>query len=125
MNIQNRSVFIAVILTIIFLQGCIQPESNVASFDGNQNPVIKKITADKLGIKSGEFTTITVEAFDPDGGELDYSWHAFLGDIIGSGSSIRYTASYCCLGVNTINLTVTDAAGAKVSQSINIEIFPD
>ncbi|MBI3124033.1 MAG: hypothetical protein HYZ10_06475 [Ignavibacteriales bacterium] len=112
------------VVAILLLSGCTQPESNIASFDGNQSPVIKKISADKIGIKSGEFTTLTVEAFDPDGEELDYSWHAFLGDIIGSGSSVRYTASYCCVGVNTINVTVTDAAGAKVSQSINIQISP-
>lgn len=124
MKCKHRLQFAVYLIAVLFLTGCMQPESNVVSFEGNQSPIIKKLTADKLGIKSGGFTTITVEAVDPDGGELDYSWHAFLGDIIGSGSTVRYTASYCCLGVNTITLTVTDAAGAKVSQSINIEIFP-
>lgn len=111
------------LFAVLLLNGCIQPEPTVSSFEGNQSPIIKKLSADRLGIKSGEITTIIVDAVDPDGEELNYSWVASLGDIIGYGAVVRYTATFCCLGVNAITVTVTDSRGASVSQTINIEIF--
>lgn len=117
--INSKNLFVVMLFLIT---SCIQPEETVSSLDGNQSPVIREIIIDKQSIATGEFTTISVDAVDPDGGELNYSWHAFIGDIIGSGSIIRYTASYCCVGVNTIRLTVSDNNGANVSRTIDIVI---
>lgn len=118
----NKLISIIFLIITFLINSCIQPESTITSFDGNQSPIIRKISIDKPSIRTGEFTTISIDAIDPDGGELNYSWHAVIGDLIGSGAVIRYTASYCCVGVNTIRLTVSDNSGAKVSESIDIVI---
>jgi hypothetical protein len=65
-----------------------------------------------------------VDATDPDGDNLSYSWTVALGDIIGSGNQVRYTAAFCCVGVNTINIVVKDSRGATVKGSINLEVNP-
>lgn len=109
---------------LFITSGCVQPESAVASFEGNQSPVIQSVYVDPLYIKVGESATIVVNASDPDGDAISFSWSAPLGDIIGSGAQVRYTASYCCLGINSITVIIEDARGAKISDSFNIEIIP-
>ncbi len=106
----------------IFVYGCVQPTSVEANVDGNNNPVINSITADLLSIRVGTSTTITVDATDSDGDKLSYSWAVALGDIIGSGKQVRYTAAFCCVGINTINIVVKDSRGSTVKGSINVEV---
>lgn len=117
-------IFIAFSVLSIFLYGCVQPNSIEANVDGNNNPVINGITVDPIFIRVGTSTTITVDATDPDGDNLSYSWTVALGDIIGSGNQVRYTAAFCCVGVNTINIIVKDSKGATVKGSINLEVNP-
>lgn len=116
--------FIAFSVLSIFLYSCVQPNSVEANIDGNTNPVINSITVDPIFIRVGTSTTITVDATDPDGDNLSYSWSVALGDIIGSGNQVRYTAAFCCVGVNTINIVVKDSRGATVKGSINLEVNP-
>jgi chitinase len=108
---------------ILLLKGCVQPESSITSFDGNQSPVIKSVLLNPLFIKVGSTATINVDAEDPDGDALSYSWSTPLGDIIGSGPNVRYSAAYCCVGVNTVTVVVEDARGGKTSETINVEII--
>lgn len=119
---QKSWIAVVVLLLSITLQSCIQPERVVASSGTNQSPKIVKISAARQEIKLGEFTSITIDAVDPEGEELTYEWKASLGDILGHGSVVRYTAAFCCVGTNSITVTVTDASGASVSKSISIEI---
>ena len=117
--------FLIPILSLsILIYSCVQPTSTEVNIDGNNEPVINDITIDPLFIRVGSSTTITVDATDPDGNLLSYSWAVALGDIIGSGNQVRYTAAFCCVGINTINLVVTDSRGASVSQTINLEVNP-
>ena len=117
--------FLLPILLLSFLLfGCVQPNSPGDNVDGNNGPVINNITVDPLLIRVGGSTTITIDATDPDGDLLSYSWAAALGDIIGNGKQVRYTAAFCCVGINTINLVVSDSRGASISQSINLEVSP-
>lgn len=119
---------ISKILLLIFLFSitfsCVQPESTVASLDGNNSPVIVDVFVDPLIINVGSAATIKVTAYDPDGDALSFSWSSALGDIIGSGSEVRYTAAFCCVGLNTITVTVSDSKGAKVSRDVRVEIQP-
>ncbi|AFH49647.1 Hypothetical protein IALB_1941 [Ignavibacterium album JCM 16511] len=124
MNSINRLIINSGIILIIFISGCVQPESTVSSLDGNNSPVIKDVYIDPLIITVGATATIKVTAVDPDGDALKYAWSSALGDIIGSGSEVRYTAAFCCVGLNTITVTVSDTKGAKVSSDIRIEIQP-
>lgn len=107
---------------IIFISGCAQPESTVSSLGGNNSPIIDNVLVDPIFINVGTTATIKVSARDPDGDQLSYSWFSSLGDIIGSGPEVRYTAAFCCVGINTITVTVSDTKGAKTSKDILIEI---
>lgn len=124
MNLINKVIPVAGIIFIIFISGCVQPESTISSLDGNNSPVIENVYIDPLIITVGSTATIKVTAVDPDGDALSYDWSSALGDIIGSGSEVRYTAAFCCVGLNTITVTVSDTKGAKVSNDIRIEIHP-
>ena len=115
---------ITTLILSFILYSCVQPTSPEANVDGNSEPVINDVTIDPLLIRVGSSTTITIDATDPDGDFLSYSWAVALGDIIGSGNQVRYTAAFCCVGINTVNLVVTDSRGASVSHSINLEVSP-
>jgi PBP1b-binding outer membrane lipoprotein LpoB len=117
-------IIIPILILAFTLFSCVQPTSTEANVDGNNEPVINQVTIDPIFIRVGSSTTITVDASDPDGDLLSYSWAVALGDIIGSGKQVRYTAAFCCVGINTINLVVTDSRGASVSQTINLEVNP-
>ena len=116
--------FNLVILSLFALISCVQPTAPDGNTIGNNEPVINNITVDPPFIKVGTTATITVDAVDPDGDNLTYSWTVALGDILGSGYQVRYTAAYCCVGLNTINVEVKDTRGAVTNKSINIEINP-
>jgi hypothetical protein len=111
------------LLSFLFLS-CVQPTDSNVNTDGNSDPVINSITIDPVFVRVGTTTTVTVEATDSDGDNLSYSWSVALGDIIGSGTQVRYTAAFCCVGVNTINVVVKDSKGASVRGTINVEINP-
>ena len=111
------------ILSFIFY-GCVQPTAPEDNVDGNNEPIINDVIINPLLIRVGTSTTITIDATDPDGDFLSYSWAVALGDIIGSGHEVRYTAAFCCVGINTVNLVVSDSRGASISHSINLEVSP-
>ena len=117
-------ILLSISLLSFLLLSCVQPTDSNVNTDGNSNPVINSITNNPVFIRVGTTTTVTVDATDPDGDNLSYSWSVALGDIIGSGNQVRYTAAFCCVGINTINVVVKDSKGAKVSGSVNIEINP-
>jgi hypothetical protein len=117
--------FILILLSLLITNyGCVQPESTVASLDGNQTPVIQSVSVDPLQVKIGSTAIVIVDALDPDGDAVSYSWSTPLGDIIGSGAQVRYSAAYCCVGINSITVIVEDTRGAKISETVNIEIYP-
>lgn len=119
----SKLIFIFSFTAIQFI-GCVQPESAVSSLGGNNPPVIESVFLDPLVINVGTTATIIVNAYDPDGDQLTYAWSTALGDIIGSGSQVRYTAAFCCVGSNNITLIVSDTRGGKATEEIRIEINP-
>lgn len=121
MNKKNKFLFISLLLLIV---GCVQPESTVSSIGGNNSPVVESVYVDPPFMTVGTTATIEVTASDPDGDQLQYSWSSALGDIIGSGANVRYSAAYCCVGSNVVTVVVSDVKGAKVSKDIIIEINP-
>jgi len=112
------------ILIAIIVSSCVQPESTISSLEGNNSPTIENVYVNPPFITVGTTATISVTASDPDGDQLQYSWSTALGDIIGSGAEVRYTAAYCCVGSNIVTVVVSDIKGAKVSEDIRIEINP-
>ena len=120
----NMKTIFSLLFTAVILFGCAHPNSTESNTGGNSAPEISSITIDPVFITVGTTTTITIDAFDPEGDPLSYSWTVALGDIIGSGSKIRYTAAFCCVGTNTIHLDVKDSKGAGVKESIEIVVNP-
>jgi hypothetical protein len=120
----NRQLSTSIFLIAVIISGCIQPDSTISSSEGNNSPVIDDVYVNPVFITVGTTANIEVTATDPDGDQLTYSWSTALGDIIGSGANVRYTAAYCCVGSNIITVTVSDVKGAKVSEDITIEINP-
>jgi hypothetical protein len=116
--------FYFLFLTIVALSGCVQPDSTISSSEGNSSPMIDDVYVSPAFITVGTTANIEVTASDPDGDQLAYSWLSALGDIIGSGPKVRYSAAYCCVGSNTVTVVVSDVKGAKVSKDITIEINP-
>jgi hypothetical protein len=104
--------------------GCVQPQPTESTSAGNQNPIIRNLTADPPIISVGSSCTLTADALDPDGDPLTYQWYASAGDIIGQGPSVRYTASFCCTGSNRITVTVKDNRGGSTTRSIEVAVLP-
>lgn len=102
--------------------GCAQPQPTEGNASGNQNPIIRSLKAEPPGITVGSSCNVTVDAVDPDGDPLAYQWNASAGDIIGEGSSVRYTASFCCAGSNRVTATVKDNRGGRSSRSIDVYV---
>jgi hypothetical protein len=124
MNFKHNLTGLLMAAILILNYGCVQPEEINSSSAGNSAPEIINVFVDPLFIKVGDTAVITVIAEDPDGDKLSYEWASAIGDIIGSGASVRYSAAYCCVGTNTVTVSVSDFKGAKVSRGINIEINP-
>lgn len=112
---------IIIIVSSIFFS-CVQPESIISSSAGNSAPEIKSIFVDPIFVQVGATAVIKVNAEDPDGDVLSFEWSTAIGDIIGSGPEVRYSAAYCCVGINIITVTVADNKGAKTSKSVEVEI---
>ena len=114
----------SLLLTTVFLFGCAHPNPTESNANGNSAPEINSITMDPVFITVGTTAKITIDATDPEGDPTTYSWTVALGDIIGSGAEVRYTAAFCCVGTNTIHLEVKDSKGAAVKKSIEIVVNP-
>jgi PBP1b-binding outer membrane lipoprotein LpoB len=94
---ESMKYLILILILSLTLFGCVQPTSTEANVDGNNEPVINDVIKDPPLIRVGASTTITVNATDPDGDLLSYSWAVALGDIIGSGKQRKTGTIHCCL----------------------------
>jgi hypothetical protein len=108
---------------LLILAGCVQPEETAVNPDADSNPVITSLVAEPDQISVGQSSTITVAATHPQGKPLTFRWGASTGDIIGSGPSVRYTASFCCAGPNYVTVTVLDNAGGSATKNVDILIY--
>ena len=111
-------------LLLILLNSCVQPLSPEGSTGNNNPPEINSFISERVVIRVGQTSELSVEASDPDGDQLTYEWFVLLGDIIGNGPNVLYSAAYCCAGVNKITVTVKDSRGASVSKSVDINVDP-
>jgi len=111
-------------ILLILLNSCVQPLSPEEGTGDNNPPEINSFVSERLVIRVGQTSELWVEATDPDGDALTYEWFVLLGDIIGDGSNVLYSAAYCCAGVNKITVTVKDSRGASVSKSLDINVDP-
>lgn len=109
---------------LILLSSCVQPLVPEEGGGNNNPPEINSFISERLVIRVGQTSELWVEATDPDGDVLTYQWFVLLGDIIGDGSNVFYSAAYCCAGINKITVTVKDSKGASVTKSLDINVDP-
>ncbi len=109
---------------LLFSAGCVKSPSEPKK--ENRAPQITRVEVAKPVIRLGQSTTITCRAIDPDNDQLAYQWETAngLGYILGSGVTVTYTASACCLGANQIKVTVTDPKNASDSKQANVDVEP-
>lgn len=112
----------AILIAAVLFCSCVQPPTDATNAAGNRNPIIESLTANPTAVNIGSSATITVVATDPDNQPLTYKWSASTGDIIGEGTSVRFSASFCCRGPNTVMVTVKDNAGGSATQLVDVLI---
>ncbi len=81
---------------------------------------------DRGSALSGERVRINVNANDPDGDNLNYSWRTTGGQIVGSGSGVQLDTSGLAAGRYTVTGRVDDGRGgaADCTTSLNVTIPP-
>ncbi|MEA3475083.1 MAG: Ig-like domain-containing protein [Candidatus Cloacimonadota bacterium] len=105
---------VACLLAII---GC----SKSSTEPQNESPEITNIVAVPDTIRTGQTTTITCFANDPDGDSLTYKWEAVSGTITGSGATVQWTPPDTT-GTYSIICTVEDGRGGQDTQHVNIYV---
>ena len=93
----------------------------------NSLPVIRS-TNPPTGAIPGVAYRYDIQATDPDGGILNYSLDATSqakGINLDESGRLSWTPSNSQTGIHAITLTITDAAGGKVTQSFNLTVAPD
>jgi len=91
----------------------------------NASPTMS-CSMERSSVLSGERVRINVNANDPDGDRLNYSWRTTGGQIVGSGSNAQLDTSGLAAGRYTVTGRVDDGRGgaADCSTSLNVTIPP-
>lgn len=107
------------LLTGLLIGACLLSCDRTRTITGSGDPPnIQSVAAAPNTIFVGESSLITVVASDPAGGELTYEWDAGLGEIIGQGAEVFYTAQWCCVGRNSIIVRVINEGGGVAVASV-------
>jgi hypothetical protein len=114
---------LVIVITLVVVAGCIQPQpTEQGTTSSVQNPVIRSVTANPQVVNVGQNCVVRCDAYDPLGDSLTYSWRVNLGDIVGRGSAVRYSAAYCCAGTNRITVTVSNTRGGSATGYVDVEV---
>jgi hypothetical protein len=111
---------------LLFLAACspnnpLDPLENKPAPGPNQNPEVIAVTAEPASLAPGQSATITVEALDPDGDALSYSWYASDGEILGNGNAVTFLAGHIP-GTAYVDVEVNDGRGGVAGGSVVISI---
>ena len=99
-------------VTILFISGCVPP---------NQPPAITSLQAERELIFPAGSCQVECVASDPEGGELNYEWHASGGNISGEGATTTWIAPGE-VGEYVVSVNVTDGDGNWTTQSVTIAV---
>jgi hypothetical protein len=102
-------------VTILFISGCGSP---------NQPPAITSLQAERELVLPVESCQVECVASDPEGGELNYEWHASGGNISGEGVTITWIAPDE-VGEYVVSVNVTDGDGNSATQSVTITVVTE
>jgi len=89
----------------------------------NEPPVIESITANPDSVTTGQATTLTVSASDPDGDELTYTWSKTSGTLSSiHGSTVTWTAP-ATTGSYSITVKAEDPGDMSDEASKTIKVY--
>lgn len=115
--------YVVALAVMAMMVGCVQPQPTEQS-SAPQNPVITSVTANPSTVQVGQSSVVTCDAYDPQGKSLSYNWRADLGDFVGHGSTVQYSAAYCCVGANRITVTVKNTSGGSATGFVDVGVRP-
>ncbi|NLC55998.1 MAG: PKD domain-containing protein, partial [Armatimonadetes bacterium] len=87
----------------------------------NEPPVIRGWTVTPDPVPPGNTAQISIEAHDPDGDALTYSWSAAAGTLSGSGATVTWTAPNT-EGTYSVTVSVKDAKHPAVTQTHDVVV---
>jgi hypothetical protein len=105
-----------------FLVNNVVVDYHSGKFTGNYPPRIKSFSAVKDTILTKDSVKIYCTAIDQDGDPLNYNWSSAKGTIIGTGSSVTWTAPDSA-GRYVINCSVSDNNANQVAASDTILVM--
>ena len=94
----------------------------ITPLPNNDNPVINSLTAQPDTVQITENSTIRVDADDPDGDPLSYSWSKSGGTLNRSGSQVTWTAPIE-VGTYVVSVSVSDDKGGSAGGSISLFVY--
>jgi hypothetical protein len=109
-----KRIYLILMIGMVFMAACSKKENTNPSGDIK----ILSLTETVNPVVAYDTTVITVVAT---GENLQYGWVANHGKIKGSGTTIKYSACYSCIGLNTITCRVFNETG-EVSDTIMIRV---
>lgn len=113
------------LIVISLIYSCTSDNSTNPNIE-TETPAIIDLTSSKTEILFGgeEFTELECKAT---GGNLKYTWQVDLGDIIpvtSDKSKVKYKASACCVGIKTIQCTVSNDKGST-EETVIVRIYEE
>ncbi len=89
-------------------------------------PPVASCSADKTSVyaESGDSAVVRVQASDPDGDPLTYTWTATGGSIERTGTEVRWNSAGTAPGVYTVTVRVDDGRGGTASCGVDIRVEP-
>ncbi|MBU0692039.1 cytochrome c family protein, partial [bacterium] len=131
-----RKILFAILTTAIMsflmfsLTGCsgedgAQGPAGPAGTNPPSPPIITAVIAAPDSVGTGEYTTIFVQAYDPNGDEMTYAWTTTGGTVSATtGAFVTWTAP-TELGLYQVSVTVTDDDGSddgSVTVGVNVYV---
>lgn len=102
--------------------GFVSCDKESVTVNQNKDPLVyQSLKAEKDTVTVGSTVKIKATAY---GYNLEYTWYASAGDILGSGAQVNYVAAICKCGSTKITCLVQDGYGYSGSKSIYIKVEP-
>ncbi len=90
---------------------------------GNRPPVIHNVDVSNDTPAVGDQISVQVNASDPDGDELNYSW--FLNGSLSDGTSRSVNLTFSQAGFLKLTVRVSDPSGTSTEQTVTIRVAPE
>lgn len=111
--------FIFFVLLLFVILSC---DKEGITVNQSKDPLdYQSLKAEMDTVKAGSTVKIKATAY---GYNLEYTWYASAGDILGSGAQVNYVAAICKCGSTKITCYVQDGYGYSDTKSIYIKVEP-